>query len=232
MLHLFLKGIIIGLITGMPFGPIGALCLKTTLTNGAAYGLASGLGSSVADSIFASVAALGITIIMHFLTKYHHFVRILGGVVLIIFGLHSVLTRKENTKEIASGKTIIKSFMSTFLLALANPATIFSFLFVFSSYGAKNMGHGFIARSILILGVFSGSLIWWLILILAAGKFNSKLTPKKISAINRVLGYAIICSGIIFIIGTTNYKKYTKPFYVHSKLFEIILHTKHRMPFH
>ena len=205
MLRIFFKGITIGLITGMPLGPIGALCLRTTLANGASFGIAAGLGSCAADSIFASVAALGITVIVRFLARYQQYVRLFGGIILILFGIHGILSKKENKKEILNSKTLVKSFMSTFLLALTNPATVFTFLFVFTGYGSRNIGEGAAARIILVIGVFCGSLIWWFILILLAGRFHGKLSFDEMSIVSRILGAAIVFSGIVLIISTTNY---------------------------
>lgn len=232
MLHIFFKGIIIGLITGMPLGPIGALCMRTTLANGALFGMAAGLGSCVADSIYAGVAALGLTYIFRFLARYQHYLRLFGGIILILFGIHAIKAKKENKEEIPNSKTLVKSFVSTFLLAFANPSTVFSFIFVFTSYGSKNIGHGVVARTILIIGVFCGSLIWWIILVLFAGRFHKSLNAKKITIINKVLGFGIVCSGIILIISMTNYKRYTMPIYVHLKLFEKVLHIVPHHHFH
>lgn len=228
MPHIFFKGIIIGLITGMPLGPIGAICLRTTLTNGALFGFVSGLGSCIADSIYASIAALGLTFIARFLARHQHYIRLFGGILLLIFGIHVILSKQENKQEISNTKTLAKAFLTTFMFALANPATIFSFLFVFASYGSKNIGHGVIARAILIVGVFCGSFCWWVILVLTADRFHNHLSPKKISVINKVIGSIIVFSGIVFIISIGNYKKYIRPSYLHSKLFEIILHLKPR----
>lgn len=234
MLHIFIKGITIGLITGMPLGPIGALCLKTTLTNGALFGLIAGLGSCVADSIYASIAAMGLTFIARFFARYQHSFRIIGGIILLIFGISIILSKKESEQEVSSSKTLIKSFLATFLLAIANPATIFSFLFVFASYGSKNIGHGLAARIVLILGVFCGSFFWWIALVLVVKAFNNKFNLENISIINKALGSVIVCSGIIFIISTANYRKYIhmQPPYIHSKLFQLILHLKPHIPFH
>jgi threonine/homoserine/homoserine lactone efflux protein len=226
------KGIIIGLITGMPLGPIGAVCTRTTLANGALFGFAAGLGSCVADSIYASVASLGTTFIAKFFARHQHYLLLFGGIILIFFGIHIILSKKENKQEIPNSKTLTKSFLSTFMIALANPTTIFSFLFVFSSYGSRNIGHGIVARTILIFGVFCGSFLWWIILVLAAERFHNNLDTKKLSAMNRILGSIIVCFGIVFIISITNYKKYMRPSYLHSKLFEIILHIKPHRFFH
>jgi len=226
MLKLFFKGIIIGLITGMPLGPIGALCLRTTLANGAAFGIAAGLGSCIADSIYATIAAMGITVIAKFIARYQHYFRLFGGLILILFGIHGILSKKEEMNEMPTSKTLAKNFMSTFLLAFANPSTVFSFLFVFTGYGSKNIGHGVNQRIILILGVFCGSLIWWIILVLLAGRFHEHLSFKKMSVINKILGGAIVLSGLALIISITNYERYTAPIYVHLKLFEKIFHIK------
>lgn len=232
MLHIWIKGIIIGLITGIPLGPIGALCLKTTLSNGALFGFVAGLGSCIADSIYAGIAALGLTFISRFLARYQHELRIFGGIILLLFGTNTILSKKEGKQEISNNKTLLKAFLSTFALAIANPATIFSFLFVFASYGSKNIGHGMAARIILIIGVFCGSFSWWIVLVLAAQRFHNRLSGGKISIINKVLGSIIVCSGIVFIVSTVNYRKYMHMPYVHSKLFEIILHFKPHNPFH
>lgn len=234
MLHIFIKGITIGLITGMPLGPIGALCLKTTLTNGALFGLIAGLGSCVADSIYAGIAAMGLTFIARFLARYQHNLRIFGGIILLIFGISIILSKKESEQEISNSKTLLKSFLATFLLAIANPATIFSFLFVFASYGSKNIGHGLAARIILIVGVFCGSFFWWVVLVSIVKAFNNKFDLENVSIINKALGSVIVFSGIIFIISTANYKKYIhmQPPYIHSKLFELILHLKPHIPFY
>lgn len=144
----------------------------------------------------------------------------------MLFGIHGILSKKEEVKEIPTSKTIAKSFMSTFLLSFANPATVFSFLVVFTGYGAKNIGSGTAERVLLIAGVFCGSLIWWIILVLFAGRFHKSLSFKKLSIINKILGAAIVCSGIILVISATNYKRYTAPIYLHLKLFEKIFHIK------
>jgi threonine/homoserine/homoserine lactone efflux protein len=232
MLNILFKGIIIGLITGMPLGPIGALCMRTTIANGISFGIAAGLGSCVADSIYASIAAMGITVIARFLAKHQKNIRIFGGIILMFFGIHTILSKKENKQEIPNSKTLSKSFLSTFLLSFANPSTVFSFLLVFTSYGSKNIGHGLVARIFLIIGVFCGSLIWWVILVSLAGKFHKNLNIKKLNVVNRVLGSAIVFSGIVLIISITNYKKYTLTPYLHIKLFEKVLHVKFTKFFH
>lgn len=47
------RGLLIGLIFGVPAGAIGALTIQRTLNGGFAAGLSTGLGSSAADLLYA-----------------------------------------------------------------------------------------------------------------------------------------------------------------------------------
>ena len=61
-----LRGIMIGLIFGLPVGAIGALTVQRTWSLGVKAGLLTGLGSSVADCFYACVGAFGLTLISDF----------------------------------------------------------------------------------------------------------------------------------------------------------------------
>lgn len=97
LINLF-RGILIGLITGMPLGPIGAVCLKNTITFGRKCGLISGLGSAVADSIYATVAALGFMLIEKFILIHKVYFHIIGGIILICFGIYSFVKKKSGQR--------------------------------------------------------------------------------------------------------------------------------------
>lgn len=62
-----LRGIMIGLIFGLPVGAIGALTVQRTWSLGVKAGLLTGLGSSVADCSYACVGTFGLTFISDFL---------------------------------------------------------------------------------------------------------------------------------------------------------------------
>ncbi|MDP4087825.1 MAG: LysE family transporter [Bacillota bacterium] len=234
MLNYITKGIIIGLITGMPLGPIGAVCLRTTLTSGAVYGLVSGLGSAIADSIYATVASVGMAFVAHFILQNKLYLHFGGGLVLIAYGIHMYHSRQKTleTKRKIHGGTLFKSFISTLLLALANPATIFSFVVVFTSSRLSHISRMPYSRTLLILGVFIGSMLWWLILVLGASSLESKFNIKNINFINRILGSIIILSGFVMFLSASNLSRYIMPPILHTKLFEIFLNIKARFPFH
>lgn len=245
MIRNLFRGIIVGLITGMPLGAIGAICLKNTLDLGRKHGLISGLGSAIADTIYAAVAAVGFTIIGKFIFSHKLYFHIFGGTILILFGIHMFLSGKsdKNKKEIegkilkksdSSKASLFKSFISTFFLALANPQTIFGFIAVFTGMQMAHIRYvGAKSKILLIMGVFIGSMIWWFILVFIAGSFDDKLNMKSSSIINQVLSVIVIVSGVIIFLGGFNLSHVLKMYiFRRSKLLEKFLKIKVMMPLH
>ncbi|OAA90635.1 LysE family translocator [Clostridium ljungdahlii] len=240
LLSLF-KGILIGLITGMPLGPIGAMCLRNTITFGRKCGLISGLGSALTDTIYATIAALGFMLIEKFILIHKLYFHIIGGLILICFGVYSFIKKSPgkdidktgNIKSYSPSGSMFKAFISTFFIALANPATIFSFIAVFTGLRLAHIGQEPDHKLLLIIGVFIGSMLWWILLVFTMSKFNNKLNVKNVKFIDKILSSIIIFSGVIIILGGFKYFGPMKPnFILHSKIFKIFLNIKYNMSIH
>jgi threonine/homoserine/homoserine lactone efflux protein len=244
MLTNLFKGILIGLITGMPLGPIGALCLKNTLTFGRRYGLISGLGSAFTDSIYAYLAVMGFMLIERFIVLHEEYLRILGGLILICFGAYPFVHKKQNSvlnkniEEINEKNTsayhhlLFRAFTSTFLISLANPTTIFAFIVIFTGLHLSNLKISPMNKPFLILGVFTGSMIWWFVLVFTAGKFTTKLKMKNKSLINRILNSVIILGGVVIFLSAFNHFSLRKLTLLNSKLLKLFFNIKSRIPFY
>ncbi len=81
-----IRGLLIGLIFGVPAGAIGALTIQRTLNSGFSAGLVTGLGSSAADLLYACVGIFGLTLVSGFLTEYQRPVSLLGGLLIVALG--------------------------------------------------------------------------------------------------------------------------------------------------
>ncbi|MDT8718108.1 LysE family transporter [Clostridium sp. 19966] len=235
MIRFLFKGFVIGFITGMPLGPIGALCLDNTLNYGRKSGLISGLGSAIADTIFAIIALLGIDTIYRLLisnTLYLHFI---GGIVMIFFGIHmfnSQAAASKKNSNYSTSKSSVKIFFSTLILALANPATIFSFIAVFTGSNISLLDKGFESKFLIIIGVFLASMGWWFVIVFLALNLNKHLNNKILPMINKILSVGIILSGVIIFLSTSNLRSMIMPPILHSKLFRLLLHIKTNFHFY
>ena len=85
---------------------------------------------------------------------------------------------------------------TTYLLTLANPTTILSFVAVFAGLGLGTTNPDFIQAIILVLGIVIGSAIWWLFL---SGGVAFVLHKRISSSFMRVINW--ISGGIILVFG-------------------------------
>lgn len=197
----FLRGLLIGLVFGVPAGAIGALTIQRTLEKGFFAGLVTGAGSSAADLIYSCVGVFGITIISDFLTAYQAIIRVIGGILILILGF-GILRKKElspTQRNIKNKKgTPIFYFLSAFTAAILNPATILSFMIAFTAFGVSGNLNAYQGIA-LIIGILTGTLCWWAALSGVVAHFRKRVTDHIYKWLNRVLGCFMTLFGIIMI---------------------------------
>ncbi len=197
MLLVFLvKGIVVGAIIAVPVGPVGVLCLRKTLFDGPLAGLVSGLGAATADALFGVIAAFGLTFIAKWLLGYEGVLRAVGGFYLLYAGARALLTAPpEAAAEQSDPDSFIRDFFSTFVLTLTNPITILVFLGIFAALGLSGTRATMALAGILVAGVWTGSLAWWLALSLGVGMFRRSIGPRQLAWISRGSGAILFLSG-------------------------------------
>lgn len=190
-----MRGLAIGLAIAAPVGPIGLLCIRRTLAHGRGVGFASGLGAATADAIYGGIAGFGLTTVSTALIGGERWLRLGGGLLLLVLGARTALSRPASGAAGATGEGLLGAYTSTLALTLANPLTILSFVAVFAGLGlgGGTAGHG--AALTLVLGVFLGSALWWLILSGGAGVFRQRLSVGALTWVNRVAGAGIASFG-------------------------------------
>jgi threonine/homoserine/homoserine lactone efflux protein len=194
----FIKGFLIGLIVAAPLGPIGIISLQRTFSKGYLAGVFSGLGISTADAIYGAFAVFGVTAMSSFLLSQQLWLRIIGGMVICGFGIR-IYSQAGYQKMAASAnnKSCFGAYFSALVLTLVNPALIISFAAIFASLGITRTNH--YASILLIVGVFSGSAIWWVFLSGIASRLQKRFTDSFIRKINQVSGFLIAGFGIMMV---------------------------------
>jgi threonine/homoserine/homoserine lactone efflux protein len=203
---LFLRGLIIGFSIAAPVGPIGILCIRRSLANGAPSGFISGLGAAAADALYGSIAAFGLTAVSSLLVSGQNLLRLAGGVFLGYLGVRILLARPASVGLSAvsppASPGLAADFASTFALTLTNPMTILSFTLIFSSLGVAATGGSYLTALMIVLGVFSGSALWWLLLAGLASGFRARfLRPAGLVWVNRLSGAIIAGFGLALLAG-------------------------------
>jgi len=195
-----IKGFIIGFAIAAPVGPIGVLCIRRSLAEGRQVGLATGLGAATADATYGCVAAFGITAISGFLVGQQIWLALIGGAFLCYLGIRTFVSKPAEASSPTKSGGLAPAYFSTLFLTLTNPMTILSFAAVFASLGLARTPNYFSAGA-MVVGVFSGSAFWWLILSNGVALLRSRVTPKWMQAVNRVSGCILLAFGLYSISG-------------------------------
>ncbi|GAB4218105.1 MAG: LysE family transporter [Synechococcales cyanobacterium] len=206
----FGHAMVIGFSIAAPVGPIGVLCIRRTLMSGMITGFVSGLGAATADALYGCIAGLGLTVLTDALVSHQGALRVLGGAFLIYLGVRAGLTPPTPLTEETSETGLIQlatAYGSTFILTLTNPATILAFLAIMSSMGLEQITGHIGAVLILVLGIFVGSALWWLLLSLGVNRL--RLRPRRPNGhrfdvttsrwINRLSGGILVGFGLVAI---------------------------------
>ena len=128
--------------------------------------------------------------------------RLIGGVFLVALGLRNILSRADSSVfDEAQEKGSLRlaafvAFSSTFVLTLANPATILSFAAIFAALGLAESDSQLVAGSAMVAGVFLGSLLWWIVLSSGASRLRGVAGKRKVHWISQASGSAIVGFGL------------------------------------
>ncbi|MBD2480885.1 LysE family translocator [Planktothrix sp. FACHB-1365] len=193
-IRFLVKGLIIGFSIAAPVGPIGILCIRRSLSDGHWVGFFTGLGAASADAFYGFIAGFGLTIISNILVSQQIILKLIGGLFLCYLGLKTALAKPAQDAANPSGK-VVSAYASTFFLTVTNPMTILSFVAIFAGLGlgsSNNYGDA----GILVLGVFLGSALWWLILVSGVSLFRDKISADTLQWVNRMSGILIFGFGL------------------------------------
>ncbi|WP_040952636.1 LysE/ArgO family amino acid transporter [Gorillibacterium massiliense] len=203
-----LKGILLGFSIAAPVGPIGIYCIRQTLTRGRRTGFVAGLGAATADATYGMLAGIGIGVSARLLQHIGPILQLLGGLFLIYIGFKTGKTvRREDAKgagldpaadtSIKSFSPMMKTYLTTLLLTLANPATILSFLGFFTAAGISASAANPQSALFFVAGVFLGSALWWLILSTTTGFLRGKImNTAALATINGISAFVLAGFGI------------------------------------
>lgn len=202
---LYFKGIFVGFLIAAPVGPVGILCAQRTLQIGLLAGLVSGFGAAIADTIFGAVAAFGLTFIAQYLLENEALMRLIGGLLLVGIGVETMLKKPVTIQsdKLPKAHRYAASFFRTFMLTITNPITIMAFGPVFVAANAVVEEGNLLQAWALILGVFSGSALWFSMLCSGVHLGRHHLNDRRMRWMNRISGIVIVFFGAMAVASLT-----------------------------
>jgi threonine/homoserine/homoserine lactone efflux protein len=125
---------------------------------------------------------------------------LIGGAFLCYLGIR--IMRSQPARHAAAAvqaRDLLGAYGSALALTLTNPLTIVSFAAMFAGLGLAN-AESYGAGGMLVLGVFLGSLVWWLVLTTIVSVARERLTETILRRVNAVAGGAIAVFGVLAVV--------------------------------
>lgn len=193
-MNLLWKGVVTGLAVSIPLGPLGILCIQRTVNRNWKSGIVSGIGVATADTLYALIAGFSLAIIIDFIRQYEPYFKLFGLIVLVILGIY--IFRSNPTHQIQAykrrGSSHLQDFITTFLVTLSNPLSVFVFIAIFTSNSIVLQFSQPLEALLTLGGIFSGCVLWWLLLTGLANRFRHKFTINSLFWLYRVIGLGVI----------------------------------------
>ena len=214
-----LKAIFVGIGVSAPVGPLGILCIQSTVSKGKWHGVVTGLGETTSDIIYAFLVGFSMNIIVDFIQAHQLVIQLIGAIVIGIFGIHIFRTKPEQIERIKKRKQIgeeivegniaksptlkgailkneyFHDYLSAFGLCISNPLIIFLFVGLFAQFNM--FANTSIAMNMIsLLFIIVGAFIWWLTLTYVVGKFRNNFKEKGLKILNHITGGLLIIAAI------------------------------------
>jgi threonine/homoserine/homoserine lactone efflux protein len=203
-LQLVLAGIGIGLLVSAPIGPVNVLVIQRAVSGGFWAGLAAGLGAVIGDGLLATIAAFSVTAISDAMSAYSGWIKLIGGLLLVGFGLTLLVTRPALSIPVGQKSHLLEHtgiIPQTFFLTITNPGAVLGMAAMIGGLGSLIGGlNTYFEALLLVAAVMGGSLLWWLGLSELIATIRHKLTEGRLKLINRIAGAVLIAFGLILLL--------------------------------
>jgi threonine/homoserine/homoserine lactone efflux protein len=208
---MFENGILLGITLSFLIGPLLFTIIQASLEDGFKAGFSVAAGMWISDILFMGMIIVGLEKLsmLTVLTKYKDIITISGGIVILSFGVGSILASKKAirlaetlSKETENTKNVKKNsvyFFRGFLLNTINPGTIFFWLGLITTAILPNLWTK-ANLYLFFLGMLISLISTDLLKIYAAKRLKQVLTPHYIFLIQTVIGVILLLFGAVLII--------------------------------
>lgn len=194
MWHIILLGFSVGFGFALSVGPIFLLMVRSNLTHGFWRSMMIGLGAVSADFTYLILLCLGALLILN-QPQVLKVVGIVGAIVLIYFGIKTIRSTIDMSKDTLALPGYHRNFITGYLVCISSPLSIIFWAGMagtIASIATKN------SDAIYIFGIsfFVGIMTFQLLLNGFLCMVRHQINPRVLQIFNQIGGLVIIGFGI------------------------------------
>ena len=178
-------------------GPSLAIVIRNNVNFNRLAGILTSIGHGIGIGVYATLAVLGLGLILQTNQTVFMIIQIIGLVLLFLFGLMFVFQKNKQDKK-EEKQSQLNSFLQGFTIAIINPKILIWFTAVYSQFIAIDASLYF--NSILVLTASLIDAIWYIIVsILVTGYGLKNLLIEKKLMIQKTTGIVLIIISLMLL---------------------------------
>jgi len=202
--QLFLEGLLLGLTLTILLGPIFVALTQSSIEGGARAGLAVGSGVWFSDLTIIALCYFFIQRLSRIVedSSFIYWMGLLGGIVLITFGIGTFLKKSSFDSELPRKKLSTKNYLSLFTKGfLVNTVNPFTFAFWIGVVSTYVLGRGISSQDATI---FFGAILLVIIStdilkVVTAKLIRTRLKARHIDNFSKIAGVVLVVFGIVLL---------------------------------
>ncbi len=178
-------------------GPSLAIVIRNNVNFNRLAGILTSIGHGLGIGVYATLAVLGLGLILQTNQTIFMIIQIIGLVLLFLFGLMFIFQKNKQDKK-EEKQNQINSFLQGFTIAIINPKILIWFTAVYSQFIVIDASFYF--NTILVLTASLIDAIWYIIVsILVTGYGLKNLFIEKKLMIQKTTGIVLIIISLMLL---------------------------------
>lgn len=197
------KGMIMGFILSLPFGPVGIYCMELTIIEGRWKGYITALGMVTIDMVYSTVALLFLSGVKEYIVKYENYLSLIIGLFLLVISIRKLLTKIELKDINVDFKSMLQNYLTGAGFAIVNISSILVIATVFTVLKVLDDGNTSPTTYMeAILGVGIGGTSLWFLTTYVMSHFRKLFGKEKLIKIIKIANVTIFILALAIIFYT------------------------------
>lgn len=178
------------------------MVIQYVICNGFWYGVFVGFGVVIVDVIYVIIVIFGVIVVMNFIEGQFDLIEVVGGVLLILFGLWIWIFYFYFGFEFDGlEQSYLVDLIVVFFLVIINLGVVLVFIVIFGVLGDYCLVYGdYFGVMMMVGGVVVGVMLWWFFVLVIVICFKLCIDDVWFDCVNYIVGFfLVVFGGLIYL---------------------------------